>query len=54
MVMKTMKENGVKATQLLLAAVPLIAQEDWTNTTQELQVREGVVLIVQSKQQQQA
>lgn len=38
MVMKTLSENGKHAVQLLLAAVPLIAQMDWTDTIKDLQV----------------
>ena len=39
-VMKALKENGEKGKQLILAAVPLIAQEaGWTDTIRDLQVR---------------
>ena len=39
-VMKALKECGEKGKQLILAAVPLIAQEpDWTDTIRDLQVR---------------
>lgn len=38
--MKALKENGEKGKQLILAAVPLIAQEaGWTDTIRDLQVR---------------
>ena len=38
-VMKALKECGEKGKQLILAAVPLIAQEpDWTDTIRDLQV----------------
>ena len=39
MVMKIMKENGEKAAKLILAAVPMIAQEEWHTTFGALQVR---------------
>lgn len=39
MVLKTLKENASKAKQILLAAVPMIAQEDWTNTLKNNQVK---------------
>jgi hypothetical protein len=38
MVMKTLRENGKHAVQLILAAVPLIAQLDWTDTIKDHQV----------------
>lgn len=38
MVLKTLKENGANATKLILAAVPAIAQQDWTKTIQDLKV----------------
>ena len=38
MVLKTLKQNSEKATKLILAAVPMIAQEDWSNTADELKV----------------
>ena len=38
MVMKTLKENGANATKLILAAVPALAKQDWTKTTQDLKV----------------
>ena len=39
-VMKALKECGEKGKQLILAAVPLIAQEpDWADTIRDLQVR---------------
>ena len=47
--MKTMKRNGAMAVQLLLAAVPLIAQENWTDTIQEVKV--GVVCVLQTTTQ---
>ena len=40
MVMKTMKENGEKAVKLILAAVPMIAQEQWHVTIGALQVHD--------------
>ena len=36
--MKTMKENGARATNLILQTVPLIAGEDWTETFKDLKV----------------
>ncbi len=36
--MKTMKENGSRATSLILGAVSLIAQEDWTTTIKDVKV----------------
>ena len=38
MVIKTLQSNGEKAKKLILAAVPLIAQEDWTETLQQNKV----------------
>ena len=38
MVIKTLQSNGEKAKKLILAAVPLIAQEDWTETLQQNRV----------------
>ena len=39
-VTKALKECGEKGKQLILAAVPLIAQEpDWADTIRDLQVR---------------
>lgn len=39
MVMKTLSENGIHAVQLILAAVPLIAKVDWTDTFKDLKVQ---------------
>ena len=36
--MKTLKENSFKATNLILAAIPFIAAEDWTDTIKSLEV----------------
>ena len=36
--LKTFRENVGKVTQILCAAVPIIAKLDWTNTIQELKV----------------
>ncbi len=36
--MKTLKENGDHAVKIILAAVPLIAQQDWTDTIQQHKV----------------
>ena len=38
--MKTLKENGANATKLILAAVPELAKQDWSKTSQDLKVRE--------------
>ncbi len=38
MVLKTLKENGERATKLIRRAVTLMAQEDWTSTIDELSV----------------
>ena len=38
MVLKTLKENGVNATKLIVETVPMIASEDWTKTLQENKV----------------
>ena len=38
--MKTLKENGANATKLILAAVPELAKQDWSKTSQALKVRE--------------
>ena len=38
MVLKTLKDNGLKAKQILLTAVPMIAAEDWTQTLQQNKV----------------
>ena len=38
MVLKTLKENGANATKLILAAVPELAKQDWSKTTQALKV----------------
>jgi hypothetical protein len=37
--LKTFRENLGKVTQILCAAVPIIAKLDWTNTIQELKVK---------------
>ena len=42
MVLMTLKENGEHAVKIILAAVPLIAQQDWTNTIQQHKVGKGV------------
>ena len=39
-VLKTLFENAGKATRIILAAVPVIARENWSNTHQEIKVRE--------------
>ena len=41
MVMKTLKENGAHAVKIILAAVPLIAQQDWTDTIQQHKVSQS-------------
>ena len=38
MVLRTLKENGEKATKLIRRAVALMAQEEWTKTIEELAV----------------
>lgn len=38
MVLKTLKENGEKATKLIRRAVALMAQEEWSSTMDELAV----------------
>ncbi len=38
MVLKTLKENGERATKLIRRAVEMIAQDDWTDTIEELTV----------------
>ena len=38
MVLKTLKDNGEKAKQLILSAVPMIAAEDWTETLENCKV----------------
>ena len=43
MVLKTLKENGTHAAKLILAVVPLIAQEDWTETIDGHKVRINIV-----------
>ena len=39
MVIKTMRENGEKARQLILSAVPAIAELDWTETLKQNKVK---------------
>ena len=51
MVLKTLKDNGLKAKQILLTAVPMIAAEDWTQTLQQnkvdfLQLWEQIIIII--------
>ena len=36
--LKTFRENVSKVTNVLCAAIPLIAKEDWSGTIQDLQV----------------
>ena len=38
MVLKTLKENGERATKLICRAVALMAQEEWSKTIEELAV----------------
>ena len=38
-VMDTLKNNASHAVKIILAAVPLIAEQDWTETIKEHQVR---------------
>ena len=47
LVLKTLKENGEKAKNLLLKAVPAVAKEEWTETIQNNQVRDHVTLCFQ-------
>ena len=37
-VLKTLSENAEKATRIILAAVPVIARESWTETYKEIKV----------------
>lgn len=38
MVLKNLKENGERAKQIIVAAVPMIASEDWTETLEDCKV----------------
>ena len=44
--MKTMKESGHQAVQVIRAAVTMIAQEDWTDTIQEHKVQEVCIFFL--------
>ena len=39
MVMKTLKDNAGKAKRIIMAAVPMIAKEEWSTTLKNNQVR---------------
>ena len=39
MVMKTLKENASMAKRIIMAAVPMIAKQDWSATLKHNQVR---------------
>lgn len=42
---KTFKENAERAIKVLLAAIPLIAKEDWTDTLKQYEVRYAWVYV---------
>lgn len=46
--MNTMKENAVKAKNLILHAIPKIAAKDWTNTIQANMVRPYLAFLYSS------
>lgn len=46
MVMKTLKDNSDKAKQLILEVVPRIAEQDWSDTLAQNEVRHAVLVLL--------